>query len=90
VLRQIFDLAGAVAGAIAGSVCACRDDRRASRGVKRSPTVDGENVDDKPTGTSIVNATMYQNGQALEFLNDIPIATETATSTRKEGLCRNS
>jgi hypothetical protein len=29
-----------------------------------APHVEGENFDDKPTDTSIVNATMHQNGQA--------------------------
>jgi hypothetical protein len=31
--------------------------------------VAGGNFDVKPTGASVVNATMYQNGQALKFLN---------------------
>jgi hypothetical protein len=31
--------------------------------------VEGGNFDVKPTGASVVNATMYQNGQALKFLN---------------------
>ena len=39
--------------------------------------VEGENFDVKPTGTSIVNATMYQNGQALKFTNNTAIAKET-------------
>jgi hypothetical protein len=51
-----------------------------------APLVEGENFDVKPTDASIVNVTMHQNGRALEFLNDTTIATETATSTRKEGL----
>ncbi len=54
-----------------------------------APTVEGEDFDVKPTDTSIVNATMYQNGQALKSLNDTTIATGTATLTRKEELCRN-
>ena len=55
-----------------------------------APHVEDENFDDKPTDTSIVNATMYQNGQALKIFNDTTIATETARLTRKEGLCRNT
>src|SRR5829696_6495037 len=43
-------------------------------------SVEGENFDVKPTGTSVVtNTTLYSapNGQALKFTNNTAIATET-------------
>jgi len=40
-----------------------------AEGADAAPLVEGENFDVKPTGTSIVSATMYQNGHALKFLN---------------------
>jgi hypothetical protein len=42
---------------------------RAEAAADVAQLVEGGNFDVKPTGASVVNATMYQNGQALKFLN---------------------
>jgi Calcineurin-like phosphoesterase len=45
-------------------------------------SVEGENFDIKPTGTSVVgNTTLYSNGQALKFSNSTAIAKETVNFT---------
>jgi hypothetical protein len=45
-------------------------------------SVEGENFDVKPTGTSVVgNTTLYSNGQALKFSNSTAIAKETVNFT---------
>ena len=49
-------------------------------------SVEGEHFDVKPTGTSIVNATMYQNGQALKFTNTTAIPKETVNFTNQGDL----
>ena len=42
-----------------------------------APPVEGEAMDVRPTGTSVVNGTTYSNGQALKFTNSTAIAKET-------------
>ena len=45
-------------------------------------TVEGENFDVKPTGTSIVsNATLYSGGKALKFSNNTAIAKKSVDFT---------
>ena len=44
-------------------------------------TVQGENFDRQPTGTSIVTGTMYSEGQALKFSNNTAIAGKQVTFT---------
>jgi Calcineurin-like phosphoesterase len=48
--------------------------------------VQGELMDVRPTGTSVVNDPMYQNGQALKFSSSAAIATENVTFNTTSGL----
>ncbi len=43
--------------------------------------VEGEAMDVRPTGTSVVSGTTYSNGQALKFTNSTAVATEAVSFT---------
>jgi hypothetical protein len=74
------------ADAVAGPVCVSRHDRLASRGgVIRRP-IQGELMESQPTGTSVVNDPMYQEGQALKFSSSGVTAIETVTFPANSGL----
>jgi hypothetical protein len=48
--------------------------------------VQGELMESQPTGTSVVNDPMYQEGQALKFFSNGVTATETVTFPANSGL----
>src|SRR4028119_316729 len=44
-----------------------------------APPVEGEAMDVRPTGTSVVSGTTYSGGQALKLSNSTAVATETVS-----------
>jgi hypothetical protein len=48
--------------------------------------VQGELMEFQPTGTSVVNDPMYEEGKALKFLSSSVTATETVTFPANSGL----
>jgi hypothetical protein len=54
--------------------------------VSNGGPVQGELMESRPPGTSVVNDPMYQNGQALKFSSSGVIATETVTFPANSGL----